>query len=119
MKILIVEDDPHTQKVFQSILTHEGHAVFFSPSGKAGLLSAKQSVPDLILLDIPFSDSDGFLFLQKLRSAPETVSVPVIILLNKSHADLMDKYLHIGASACLEKPFRPWQLFAQIEALRL
>ncbi len=119
MKMLIVEDDPHTQKILQSILSREGHTVFFSPARKAGLLSAKQLVPDLILLDIPFSDSDGFLFLQKLRSAPETVSVPVIIILNKSQADLKDKYIQIGASACLEKPFRPWQLLAQIKALHL
>ena len=119
MKMLIVEDDPYTKEIFQSILSREGHTVLFSPAGKAGLLSAKQLVTDLILLDIPFSDSDGFLFLKKLRAAPETESIPVIILLNKSQADLKDKYIHIGASACLEKPFRPWQLLAQIEALHL
>lgn len=119
MKMLIVEDDPYTQKILQSILSHEGHTVFFSPAGKAGLRSAKQLVPDLILLDIPFSDSDGFLFLKKLRAAPETESIPVIILLNKSQADTQTKYMHAGASACLEKPFRPWQLLAQIEDLHL
>ena len=117
MKMLIVEDDPYTQKILQSILSREGHTVFFSPSGKAGLLSAKQLVPDLILLAIPFSDSDGFLFLKKLRTAPETESIPVIIFLNKSQADTQTKYMLAGASACLEKPFRPWRLLAQIEAL--
>ena len=117
MKILIVENDPHTQKILQSILTQKGYTVHFSPDGRAGFLSAKQIVPNLILLDVPFSDTDGVQFLQKLRADPEIESIPVIILIAKSQADTKDKYMHVGANTCLDKPFRPGQILAQIEAL--
>jgi len=117
MKILIVENDPHTQKILQSILTQKGYTVHFSPDGRAGFLSAKQIVPNLILLDVPFSDTDGVQFLQKLRADPEIESIPVIILIAKSQADTKDKYMYVGANTCLDKPFRPGQLLAQIEAL--
>ena len=118
MKVLIVESDPHTQKLFQSILSREGHTVLFSPAGSAGLLSAKQYAPDLILLDVPLLDSDGMQFLQKLRAVPETETVPVLILIAKLQSDTMLKYMQAGASACLDKPFRIHQLLAQVEALR-
>ena len=117
MKILIIENDSYTQKIFQSILTNEGHTVFFSSAGRTGLLASKQLAPDLIVLDIPFSDTDGVQFLQKLRKAPETETVPVIILLSKSQGNMENKYVTAGASTCLNKPFRPWQLLAQIEDL--
>ena len=117
MKILIVENDPYTQKIFQSVLANEGHTVFFSSAGSTGLLSSKPLAPDLIVLDIPFSDTDGVQFLQKLRLAPETETIPVIILLSESQENTKDKYINTGASACLIKPFRPWQLLAQIENL--
>ena len=117
MKILIVENDPHTQKILQSILAQKGYTVHFSPDGRAGFLSAKQIVPNLILLDVPFSDTDGVQFLQKLRADPEIESIPVIILIAKSQADTKDKYMYVGANTCLDKPFRPGQLLAQIEAL--
>ncbi len=119
MKILIVDIDPYTQKVLQSILSREGYTVFFSSAGRAGLLSAKQFVPDLILLNIPLEDSDGMQFLQKLGADSETEGVTVIILIDESQAYAKIKYLDAGASACLEKPFRPWQLLAQIESLHL
>ena len=117
MKILIIENDPYTQKIFQSLLAKEGHTVFFSSAGRTGLLSSKQLVPDLIVLDIPLSDANGVQFLQKLRAAPETETIPVLILLSESQEKSKDKYIHTGASACLIKPFRPWQLLAQIEDL--
>ncbi|MDP8288397.1 MAG: response regulator [Candidatus Electryonea clarkiae] len=119
MKILIAENDPYTQKILQSILAQKGYTVHFSPDGRAGFLSAKQIVPDLILLDVPLSDTDGVQFLQKLRADPEIESIPVIILIAKSQADTKDKYMRVGANACLDKPFHPRQLVAKIESLHL
>jgi len=115
MKILVVENDPYTQKIFQTILAKEGHTVFFSSAGETGLLFSNQIIPDLIVLDIPFSNTDGVQFLRKLRLAPETEIVPVIILLSKPQEIARDKYINAGASVCLIKPFRPWELLAQIE----
>ena len=119
MKILVVKSDPYTQRIFQLILSREGHTVLFSPTNEAGLLTAKEAIPDLILLDITFPDLDSVQFLQELRAAPETEAIPIIILIEKSQADIKKKYMHAGASVCLVKPIRPHQFLAQIESLHL
>ena len=119
MEILVVKSDPYTQKIFQLIFSREGHTVHFSPTIEAGLLTAKEAAPDLVLLDITFPDLDGVQFLAELRVAPETEAVPIIVLIEKSQADTKKKYVHAGASVCLIKPIRPHRLLAQIEALQL
>jgi DNA-binding response OmpR family regulator len=119
MKILVVKSDPYTQKIFQLILSREGHTILFSPTIKAGLLTAREAAPDLVLLDITFPDLDGVQFLAELRGAPETEVVPVIVLIEKSEADTKKNYVRAGASVCLIKPIHPHQLLAQIEALHL
>jgi two-component system cell cycle sensor histidine kinase/response regulator CckA len=119
MKILVLEDDPYTQKILQSLLAQKGHAVHFTPASKTSLLSVKQLAPDLILLDIPFSDSDGLQLFIELRANPEIGSLPVVVLIHKSLSSLKEKYRALGVTACLDKPFRPWQLMALIDSLHL
>jgi len=119
MKILVVKVDSYTQKIFQLILSQEGHTVLFSPTIEAGLLTVKETIPGLVLLDITFPDLDVVQFLAELRGAPETEAVPIIILIGKSQADKKEKYVHAGATICLVKPIRPHQLLAHIEALQL
>lgn len=119
MKILVVKCDLYTQKIFQFILSREGHTVLFSPTGEEGLLTAREAIPKLILLDIAFPDPDSVHFLQELRTAPETEAIPVIIFIEKSQAEKKINYMRAGASVCLVKPIRPHFLIAQIEALHL
>jgi DNA-binding response OmpR family regulator len=85
----------------------------------AGLLTLKETIQDLVLLNITFPDLDGFQFLQELRGAPETEAVPIIILIEKSQEDKKGKYVYAGATICLVKPVLPHRLLAQIEALHL
>ena len=119
MNILVLESDPYTQKALQLILNREGYTLLFSPTIDAVLLTAIKLIPDLLLLDITLPDLDIFEFLEALRAAPETETIPVIVFIDKSQAVKKEKYLLAGASACLKKPFRPHHLLAHIEALKL
>ena len=119
MNILLLESDPYTQKVLQLILNREGHTLLFSPTIEAILPIAIKFIPDLLLLDITLPDLDILKFLEGLRAAPETETIPVIVFIDKSQAAKKEKYLLAGASACLKKPFRPHHLLAHIEALKI
>jgi len=119
MKILVVKVDPYTQKIFQFILSREGHTVLFLPTIESGLLIAKKAIPDLVLLNSTFPDLDSVQFLVELRGAPETEAVPVIILIEKSQVYKKGKYVYAGATICLVKPILPHQLITHIEALHL
>ena len=116
-KILLVEDDDTLRDTLAYNLSQEDYKVIQTGDGSEALTLAREHTPDLIVLDIPLSDANGVQFLQKLRAAPETETIPVLILLSESQEKSKDKYIHTGASACLIKPFRPWQLLAQIEDL--
>ena len=76
-----------------------------------------KTVPTLVLLDIMLPEEDGLSVLKKLRSAPRTASVPVIMLTAKSTE--YDKVLGLdgGADDYVAKPFGMMELLSRIRAL--
>ena len=76
-----------------------------------------ETVPTLVLLDIMLPEEDGLSVLKKLRSAPRTASVPVIMLTAKSTE--YDKVLGLdgGADDYVAKPFGMMELLSRIRAL--
>lgn len=66
-RIVVVEDNPDSMKLFQALLRRHGHEVTGLPSG-AGLLETVRAVePELVLLDIQLPDRDGYALLADLR----------------------------------------------------
>ncbi len=100
--ILLIEDYPSLQKIYQTVLEKEGHTVLIAPDGNEGLLVANQNKIDLILLDLLMPNADGFEFLEayKLKQHP---SVKLIILTNVYTPELMNRALGLGASNYLVK----------------
>ncbi len=100
--ILLIEDYPNLQKIYQTVLEKEGHTVLVASDGNAGLLVANQNKIDLILLDLLMPNADGFAFLEayKLKDHP---SVKLIILTNVYTPELLNRALELGANNYLIK----------------
>lgn len=83
-RILIVEDDEATQKIYHEKLKTEGFEVLLASTGNEGLtLALKEPRPDLIMLDIMLrGEMNGFDVLEQLKKNPETKKIPVLILTN-------------------------------------
>ena len=81
-KILIIEDDPLMSRMYQKIFSFEGYEVDIANNGMDGLEKVRSQKPDLILLDIMMPKMNGLEVLSKLKSDPETKSLPVVILTN-------------------------------------
>ena len=77
--ILLVDDDPGTIRVLASILADVAN-LSFAISGEDALRMARQSVPDLILLDAEMPGMSGFLVCEALTAASELAHVPVIFV---------------------------------------
>ena len=79
--------------------------------------AAEETVPTLVLLDIMLPEEDGLTVLKKLRAAPRTATVPVIMLTAKSTE--YDKVLGLdgGADDYVAKPFGMMELLSRIRAL--
>ena len=83
--ILIVEDDPILNKTYSEELRAEGFVVLSAENGKAGLDTALDEGPDIILLDILMPVMDGLTMMDKLRATNEYgKNVPIILLTSLS-----------------------------------
>jgi DNA-binding response OmpR family regulator len=112
--ILAIDDDPKILKILLHTFRKEGFKVATAASGEEALQIARQSPPDLVLLDIMMPDMDGFETYQKLKALRE---VPVIIL--SSRCDEIDKIVgfRMGIDDYQTKPFSPSELTLRVKAV--
>ena len=81
-KILIVEDDSFTLKLYAARFTEEGYEVTQTPRAKDVDHLVASEKPELVILDMMLQDGNGFEVLQTIRKNKTTKSLPVIILSN-------------------------------------
>lgn len=115
--IYVLEDDESIRELI--IYTLNGQKMeakgFSTPSEFWEAISEK--VPSLVLLDIMLPEEDGFSILEKLRAAPATKRLPIIMLTAKGSEYDIVRGLDIGADDYIPKPFRMMELLSRIRAL--
>jgi DNA-binding response OmpR family regulator len=115
-RILVIDDDPSIRSLFKRGLGYEGFSVDLAESGEAGLISARDNVPDLIILDVMMPGIDGFEVLRRLRAAGD--SIPVIMLTAKDADESQVEGLDAGADDYVLKPVSFDVLLARIRAVQ-
>ena len=115
--IYIVEDDKNIREVEMFALKNSGYAVEEFENAKSFFSRSAEKVPDLVLLDIMLPDMDGLEIVKKLRSRPDTVRVPIILVTAKTTELDKVKGLDIGADDYLTKPFGVMELISRVKAL--
>jgi len=113
-KILVVEDEIALQETLAYNLKRLGYDVETVGDGQSALQSARNSHPDLILLDIMLPGIDGFEVCRILR---QEMSTPVLMLTARD--DEIDRVvgLEVGADDYLIKPFSMRELLARVKAM--
>ena len=115
MRILIVEDDPHTAGFIAKGLNEDGHTVDQADNGRDGLFLATTENYDAIVLDRMIPAVDGLTVLRTLRGAGN--AVPVLVLTALGDVDHRVEGLRAGADDYLVKPFAYAELSARIDSL--
>ena len=115
--IYIVEDDKNIREIEMFALKNSGYAVEEFENAKSFFSRSAEKVPDLVLLDIMLPDMDGLEIVKKLRSRPDTVRVPIILVTAKTTELDKVKGLDIGADDSLTKPFGVMELISRVKAL--
>jgi DNA-binding response OmpR family regulator len=113
-KILSADDDPVVQQFVSAILNENGYEVYTATDGEQAVAQAKAVLPDLMILDLIMPYRDGYEVLRLLREAPETRSIPVIILSAKSKEEDIIRGLEGGADDFIIKPFNALELVARV-----
>lgn len=116
-KILIVEDEQDILQLVKLYLEKEGFRTVTAATGSEGLKQVKQEKPDLIILDLMLPELDGLEVCKRLRSAPETAMLPIIMLTAKAEESDTVIGLELGADDYVTKPFSPKALMARVKAL--
>ena len=109
--ILVVEDEENILEAVKYNLAREGYDVITAADGETGLELARESNPDLVILDIMLPKMDGLQVCQLLRRNTNT---PIIMLTSK--AELSDRVvgLEFGAYEYVTKPFCIRVLMARV-----
>ena len=117
MRILVVEDEKRLAGTLADLLHRQGYTVDVSNDGVSGLDNALSGIYDLVVLDVMLPGMDGFELLRRLRAAPATRSIPVVMATARGAEYDKIQALDLGADYYLTKPFEPKELLACIRAL--
>ena len=114
-RVLIIDDDLSTQTVLARLLDVLGVGfVDIAGSGMDGLKKIQSRRPDLIILDLTMPGMDGYAVMQKIKSAPATNDIPILIQTASDNRETREKTFRAGAVDFISKPINPLEFFARV-----
>lgn len=116
-KILVVEDEADIAQLVKLYLEKEGFRAHTAGTGVEALKLLKSERPDLLILDLMLPEIDGIEVCKKVRNAPDTALLPIIMLTAKAEESDTIIGLELGADDYVTKPFSPKALVARVKAL--
>lgn len=115
--VLVVDDQEDERTIQRAMLSHLGYRVREAEDGRAGLRSARDDPPDLVLLDIAMPGLDGFSVCRELRADPRTADIPVLLFTASVVGDLEERARAAGAVGILVKPVDPHRVADEIRRI--
>lgn len=112
-RVFIAEDEENILSALKLNLDLEGYTVFVADNGKKALSILKQSVFDLIILDVMLPEIDGFTICENIRALG--IDTPVMFLTAKGSSEDKIRGLKIGADDYLTKPFVLEELLLRVK----
>lgn len=113
--ILLVDDELDIRMILRIMLEEPTTHILEAGNGRDALELARESPPDLILLDWVMPGLNGLEVVEALRSDPDTADIPVIMLSSRDMNDDLQRLLALNVLACLAKPFSPLELLQTVE----
>ena len=111
-RVLIVDDEPDAIDIVESMLSEiEGVSTLSAIDGNSGLEKAKETKPDLIILDVQMPGKNGFEVYYELKNNESTKDIPVIMLTGigektgiRFSSQNMEEFIGTPPEAYIEKP---------------
>jgi two-component system phosphate regulon response regulator PhoB len=112
--ILVVEDEPAQRDVLTYNLEAEGFDVVSAEDGEEALLLVAETGPDIIVLDWMLPGISGIEICRRLKTRPETATIPVLMLSARSEEVDRVRGLETGADDYVVKPYSVMELMARV-----
>ncbi|HNW81917.1 MAG TPA: response regulator transcription factor [bacterium] len=116
-KILLVEDEEDILNLMKYNLEREGFKVDGAASGEMALRIARETIPDIILLDLMLPGMDGLDVCRILKNDKNTQRIPIVMVTAKGEDSDVVTGLELGAEDYITKPFSPKVLVARIKTV--
>jgi twitching motility two-component system response regulator PilH len=116
-RILVVDDSPTERFFISELLVKHGYLVSMAENGEEGVAQARQTHPDLIIMDVIMPGMNGFQATRALSKEDNTKNIPVIMCTTKGQETDKVWGLRQGATAYMVKPVNAEDLIKQIRAL--
>ncbi len=114
--VLAVDDQPPNLRLLEAVLSPRGYRVIMASSGEQALELLPSSGADLVLLDIVMPGIDGYEVCRRIRSAPETAFLPVVMVTASGSQEKI-RAIEAGADDFVSKPFDQSELLARVASL--
>ena len=116
-RVVLIEDEPDLREVLQYNLSQAGHRVQSAATAEAGLRRARETLPDIVLLDLMLPDRPGTTVCTALRREPRTQDIPIIMVTAKGEEVDRIVGFELGADDYLVKPFSVRELVLRMNAV--
>jgi two-component system phosphate regulon response regulator PhoB len=115
--ILIVDDEEDIIELIKYNLKSEGYTILTAMTGEEAIKIAKNSQPDLLVLDLMLPGIDGLEVTRQLKKEAKTMDIPIVMVTAKGEESDIVTGLELGANDYISKPFSPRELTARIRAI--
>jgi len=115
--VLLAEDEPNIVESLTFLLERAGFEVSVATDGRKALMSALETRPDVLVLDLMLPEIDGYEVLRQLRADPKGENLPVLMLTAKGQRIDRETALECGADLCMAKPFANAEITAAVTKL--
>lgn len=113
--VLVVDDEFGVAEVLEAVLQDEGYRVVTAINGRQGLDRARETPPDLVMLDLMMPIMGGAATLAALHADPVLHGIPVVMMSSLEEAAVRETCS--GYRAFLRKPFRMAEMLSLLEEL--
>lgn len=105
LRVLFVDDDPASARLYRSYLTAEGHDVMVANSGIEGVEATERNQFDIVVMDLNMPGLDGWMSMSLIKA--RRPKLPVVVLTGETGRDLESRAKTAGAAGFLQKPCQP------------
>ncbi len=112
--VLIIDDSHMNLSLLSQLLTQDNFDVLVADNGQTGLQIAKQTPPDIILLDVIMPEWDGYETCHHIKNEPTLAHIPIIFLSAYNDTEKKVHALKSGGVDYISKPYQKEELLARI-----
>ncbi len=116
-RVILIEDEADLREILQYNLSQAGHRVQAVATAEDGLRLARETLPDIVVLDLMLPDRPGMSVCTALKHEPRTQDIPIIIVTAKGEEVDRIVGLELGADDYLVKPFSMRELVLRMNAV--